>query len=140
MILLIILVAMLAALFAVSVYRLMVLRGGGTSAIIRTSPGKGSQGWRHGLIRYREDSLVFYKLSSLRIGPDVRLSRQGIVVTDRRSPQDSEFDIMTQEIVVLAVADGDRDLEVALDRGALTAFLSWVESRPSGRSMRGRFG
>jgi len=140
MILLIILVAMLAVLFAASVYRLMMLRRGGTSAIIRTTPGVGGQGWRHGLIRYGDESFVFYKLSSLRLGPDVRVNRQGITVEDRRGPRDSEFDIMTDEIVVLTVAEGGRTIEVALDRGALTAFLSWVESRPSGRSMRGRLG
>ncbi|MFH5231594.1 DUF2550 domain-containing protein [Antrihabitans spumae] len=140
MVLLIILVAMLAVLFAISFYRLMILRRGGTSAIIRTTPGVGSQGWRHGLIRYGEDSLVFYKLSSLRFGPDVRINRQDIAVENRRSPQDSEVDIMTDEIVVLSVREANRNLEVALDRGAMTAFLSWVESRPSGRSMRGRHG
>lgn len=140
MVLLIILVAMLAVLFAMSFYRLMILRRGGTSAIIRTTPRVGSQGWRHGLIRYGEDSLVFYKLSSLRFGPDVRINRQDIAVENRRSPQDSEVDIMTDEIVVLSVREANRNLEVALDRGAMTAFLSWVESRPSGRSMRGRHG
>ncbi|MFD4184170.1 DUF2550 domain-containing protein, partial [Rhodococcus sp. NPDC058514] len=85
-----------------------------------------------------EEDLVFYKLSSLRPGPDSRISRQGIEVGDRRAPRDTEFDIMTDEIVILSVQDGDHGYEVALDSGALTAFLSWVESRPSGRSMRGR--
>ena len=138
MVLLIILAVLLAALFAASLYRLMMLRRGGTAAIIRTHPGTGSHGWRHGLIRYGEDSFVFYKLSSLRLGPDVRANRQRISVESRRSPRDSEFDIMTEEIVVLEVSESGRTFEVALDRGALTAFLSWVESRPSGRSMRGR--
>ena len=138
MALLIILVVLLAVLGAASFYRLVLLRRGGTPAIVRRSPTEGDHGWRHGLIRYGEDSLVFYKLSSLKFGPDSRITRQGISVEDRRPPRDSEFDIMTAEIVVLEVSDLDQRFEVALDRGALTAFLSWVESRPSGRSMRGR--
>jgi hypothetical protein len=47
---------------------------------------------------------------------------------------------MTDEIVVLELRDAtpDRRLgyEMALDRGALTAFLSWLESRPSPRARR----
>ncbi|MGW6379306.1 DUF2550 domain-containing protein [Rhodococcus sp. NPDC055112] len=133
-----VLVVLLAALVAAFVYRLGVLRRGGTAAIVRTTPAAAGQGWRHGVIRYGEEDLVFYKLSSLRPGPDSRISRQGIEVGDRRGPRDTEFDIMTDEIVILSVQDGDHGYEVALDSGALTAFLSWVESRPSGRSMRGR--
>ena len=49
---------------------------------------------------------------------------------------------MTDEIVVLELRDTSperrRGYEVALDRGALTAFLSWLESRPSPRARRRR--
>jgi hypothetical protein len=47
---------------------------------------------------------------------------------------------MTDEIVVLELRDMTEDqydgYEIALDRGALTAFLSWVESSPSPRARR----
>jgi hypothetical protein len=47
---------------------------------------------------------------------------------------------MTHEITVLELRDTDPDsrlgYEMALDRGALTAFLSWLESRPSPRARR----
>ncbi len=47
---------------------------------------------------------------------------------------------MTDEIVVLELRDTSperrRGYEIALDRGALTAFTSWVESRPSPRARR----
>ncbi|WP_305094620.1 DUF2550 domain-containing protein [Prescottella sp. R16] len=138
MVVLIILVVLLAASVAALVYRLTMLRRGGTAAILRVTPAEGGSGWRHGVVRYGESALVFYKLSSLRPGPDTRMNRQGIEVGARRGPVGDEYDIMTDEIVILDVIDGDRTYEIALDRGALTAFLSWVESRPSGRSMRGR--
>ncbi|GAA4475241.1 DUF2550 domain-containing protein [Rhodococcus olei] len=138
MIVLFILVVLLAALVAAFVYRLTVLRRGGTATILRVLPAETGIGWRHGIIRYGEESLVFFKLSSLRPGPDQRIWRQGIELGERRSPRDTEYDIMTDEIVVVGVRDGDRSFEFALDHGALTAFLSWVESRPSGRSVRGR--
>jgi hypothetical protein len=47
---------------------------------------------------------------------------------------------MTDEIVVLELRDTTQDTrsgyELALDKGALTAFLSWLESRPSPRARR----
>ncbi|AOW93023.1 hypothetical protein BFN03_11165 [Rhodococcus sp. WMMA185] len=135
---LIILVVLVTALVAVFLYRFLVLRRGGTAAILRVMPAEAGIGWRHGVIRYGEDSLVFFKLSSLRPGPDSRIERQGVEVESRRSPEGSEFDIMSDEIVILSVTDGGKAYEIALDVGALTAFLSWVESRPSGRWVRGR--
>ncbi|MDT5219348.1 MAG: hypothetical protein QOF15_1453, partial [Mycobacterium sp.] len=51
-----------------------------------------------------------------------------------------EFDIMTDEIVVLELRDNTQErrfgYEIALDKGALTAFQSWLESRPSPRARR----
>ncbi|MCZ4277148.1 MAG: DUF2550 domain-containing protein [Rhodococcus sp. (in: high G+C Gram-positive bacteria)] len=137
-IVLIILVVLLVCLVAAFLYRLVILRRGGTAAIMRTAPAAGGSGWRHGVIRYGDNSLVFFKLSSLRPGPDHRITRQGVDLGERRRPRSDEFDIMSEDIAILELTDGGREYEIALDRGALTAFLSWLESRPSGRSKRGR--
>ena len=121
-------------------YRLWKLGQGGTAAILRAVPAVGGHGWRHGVIRYRGGEARFYRLSSLRPWPDRRLGRRGLEIVSRRSPCGDESDIMTDETVVLELDDstGDqlRSYEMALDRGALTAFLSWLESRPSPRSRR----
>ena len=121
-------------------FRLWKLGHGGTPAILRDTPAVGGHGWRHGVIRYRGDEARFYRLSSLRLWPDRRLSRRGLEVTARRSPRGDEFDIMTDATIVLVLqdsnVDGSRGYEMALDRGALTAFLSWVESSPSPRARR----
>lgn len=137
-IVLIILVVLLAGLVAAFLYRLTILRRGGTAAIMRVTPSAGGSGWRHGVIRYGDNTLVFFKLSSLRPGPDHRMTRQGIEVGERRKPRADEFDIMSDEIAVLELTHHAHRYEIALDRGALTAFMSWLESRPSGRSRRGR--
>jgi hypothetical protein len=136
MVLLIILVLLLVALALVSIYRFMMLRRGGTAALLRVLPANGGQGWRHGLIRYGEDRLVFFKLTSLRLGADATIRRLGTEVGGRRVPIGDEHDIMTDGIVVLAITDGDAHYELALERGALAAFQSWVESRPSERIRR----
>ncbi|CAJ1500796.1 DUF2550 domain-containing protein [[Mycobacterium] holstebronense] len=130
---------LLGAVVALS-YRLWKLRQGGTAAIMRDLPAVGGHGWRHGVVRYRGGEAAFYRLSSVRLWPDRRLSRRGVDVVARRAPRGDEFDIMTDEIVVLELCDVAQDrragFEIALDRGARTAFLSWLEARPSPRARR----
>ncbi len=134
------LISVLALVVVALSYRLWKLRQGGTAAILRDIPAVGGPGWRHGVVRYAGDEARFYRLSSLRWWPDRRLGRRGLDIVSRRAPRGDEFDIMTDEIVVLELNDTTterrRGYEIALDRGALTAFLSWVESRPSPRSRR----
>ena len=135
----VIMVALVGVLLAVVValgFRLWKLGQGGTAAILRDTPAVGGHGWRHGVIRYRGDEARFYRLSSLRLWPDRRLSRRGLEIISRRAPRGDEFDIMTAEIMVLELQDQQRGYEMALDRGALTAFLSWLEPRPSPRARR----
>src|SRR5258707_14515754 len=121
-------------------YRMWKLRQGGTAGIMRDIPAVGGHGWRHGVIRYHGGEAAFYRLSSLRLWPDRRLSRRGVEIVARRGPRGDEYDIMTDEIVVLELRDTTPERrqahELALDQGALTAFLSWLESRPSPRSRR----
>jgi Protein of unknown function (DUF2550) len=140
MIVMIMLVCLLFLIVVALSYRLWKLRQGGTAAILRDTPAVGGHGWRHGVIRYRGGEAVFFRLSSVRWWPDRRLSRRGIEIVARRAPRGDESDIMSSEIVVLELRDTTPDrkrgYEIALDRGALTAFQSWLESRPSPRSRR----
>ncbi|AMT70250.1 DUF2550 domain-containing protein [Mycobacteroides immunogenum] len=129
-------IAVLALAVAALSFRLLKLRNGGTAALLRDMPETGEGRWRHGVMRYRESQAEFYRLSSVRLWPDRQLSRRDLEIIDRRIPRGDEYDIMTAEIVVLQLRDGARDYEMALDRGALTAFMSWVESRPSPRAQR----
>jgi len=107
---------------------------------MRDIPAVGGHGWRHGVIRYRGADAAFYRLSSVRPWPDRQLNRRGVEVVSRRPPRGDEFDIMTEEIIVLELRDTTQDrragYEIALDRGAFTAFQSWLESRPSPRARR----
>jgi hypothetical protein len=140
MIVMAVLVAVLLLIVVALSYRLWKLRQGGTAAIMRDIPAVGGHGWRHGVVRYRGGEAAFYRLSSVRLWPDRRLSRRGVEIVSRRSPRGDEFDIMTDEIIVLELRDTTQvrrwGYEIALDRGALTAFLSWLESRPSPRARR----
>ncbi len=140
MIVMAVLVAFLGLAVVALSFRLWKLRQGGTAAIMRDLPAIGGHGWRHGVIRYRGGDAAFYRLSSVRLWPDRQLSWRGVDVVSRRPPRGDEFDIMTEETVVLELRDSTHErrtgYEVALDRGALTAFQSWLESRPSPRARR----
>jgi hypothetical protein len=140
MVVMVVLIAVLLfAVLALS-HRLWKFRQGGTAAILRDIPAVRGHGWRHGVIRYKGGEADFYRLSSPRLWPDRRLSRRGLEIVSRRGPRGDEYDIMTDEIVVLELRDTTPDrrrgYEMALDRGALTAFLSWLESGPSPRARR----
>jgi hypothetical protein len=136
----VVLVALLGIAVAALSYRLWKLRQGGTAAIMRDVPAVGGHGWRHGVIRCRGGDAAFYRLSSVRLWPDRQLNSRGVEVVSRRPPRGDEFDIMTEEVIVLELRDTTQDrragYEIALDRGAFTAFQSWLESRPSPRARR----
>jgi hypothetical protein len=136
----VVLVALLGIAVVALSYRLWTLGQGGTAAIMRDIPAVGGHGWRHGVIRYRGGDARFYRLSSVRLWPDRQLSRRGVELISRRPPRGDEFDIMTEEIIVLELRDTTQErragYEIALERGALTAFQSWLESRPSPRARR----
>ena len=140
MIWMVVLIAVLLAAVAALSYRLWKLRQGGTAAIMRDLPAVGGHGWRHGVVRYRGGEAAFYQLSSVRLWPGRRLGRRGVDGGARRAPRGDGFDIMTDEIVILELRDTTQDrragFEIALDRGARTAFLSWLEARPSPRARR----
>ena len=136
MIIMVVLVGVLGLLVVVLGYRLWNLRQGGTAAILRDLPATAGHGWRHGVVRYRGGEAEFYRLSSLRWWPDRRLSRRGLEIISRRAPRGDEFDIMTEAIVILELGDAAADrpdrrrgYELALDRGALTAFLHFRRQR-----------
>src|SRR5258705_10902750 len=121
-------------------YRMWKLRQGGTAGIMRDIPAVGGHGWRHGVIRYHGGEAAFYRLSSVRLWPDRRLSRRGVEIVARRGPRGDEYDIMTDAIVVLELRDTTPErrqgYETALDQGPPARFLSWSAARAAPRARR----
>src|SRR6202012_1650044 len=118
----IVLVVLLGLAVVALSYRLWKLRQGGTAAIMGDIPAGGGHGRRHGVIRYRGGDAAFLRWSSVRLWPDRQLRRRGVEIVSRRSPRGDEFDIMTEEIIVLELRDTTQErragYEIALDRGA----------------------
>lgn len=118
------------------VYRINQLRGSGTSALLRVLPADDGRAWRHGVVRYDDNAMEYFRLRSMRGGPARLVLRQSVVTRGRRAPTPAEGDVLGDGMVILELADRGGAFELALDAGAVTAFQSWLESRPSQRAER----
>ncbi|MFW0784208.1 DUF2550 domain-containing protein [Gordonia sp. CPCC 206044] len=129
------------AVCALLAYRLGQLRSAGTPVLLRELPAAADEGWRHGTVHYGDDTLRYYRLSSLRPGPTRTLVRQSIEISRRRRAEGSEADILDGMVILELEPGADeagRAFELAMAPGADTAFQSWLESRQSRRSQRRR--
>ena len=93
-----------------------------------------SAGWHFGVGRYQGDELVWYRLTSLRLGPSTVLDRMDLEIMERRSLAEAEVYALPQADSVLQCRSGGADLEIAMASGVLTGFLSWLEAAPPGRN------
>lgn len=115
--------------------RLRALRSGGVHAALRTRLDDSGKGWHLGVGRYQGDEFVWFRVLSLRPGPDRIISRSALEIADRRDPSSPELYSMPPSSRVLRFreAGGAMDVEIAMSPDALTGFLSWLESAPPGR-------
>ena len=131
------LVLLLAVLLAALLVgrRLRLVRRGGVDVALRTRPDAGGRGWHLGVARYQGDEFAWYRVSSLRSGPDRILTREQFEITNRREPTMPESYTVPSGSVVLACRVAGREVELAMGRDTLTGFLSWLESAPPGRNV-----
>lgn len=131
------LVLLLAVLFVALLVgrRLRLVRRGGVDVALRTRPDARGRGWHLGVARYQGDEFAWYRVSSLRSGPDRVLAREQFEITDRREPTMPESYAVPSGSVVLACRVADGEVELAMGRDTLTGFLSWLESAPPGRNV-----
>jgi hypothetical protein len=124
-----------AVLIWLGVRRLRALRSGGVHAALRTRLDESGKGWHLGVGRYQGDEFVWFRVLSLRPGPDRVISRSALEIADRRDPSGPELYSMPPASRVLRFRDaGDgAEVEIAMGPDALTGFLSWLESAPPGR-------
>ncbi|HEV2779793.1 MAG TPA: DUF2550 domain-containing protein [Actinophytocola sp.] len=124
-------------LAALVVRRLRLLRSGGVHVALRTRLDDSGKGWKLGVGRYHGDEFAWFRVLSLRRGPDRVIRRHGLEIAHRREPAAPEAYNMPVDARVLRFryrTNGDGpELEIAMGPGALTGFLSWLESAPPGR-------
>lgn len=129
-------VLLLLVVGAAVLLRLYSLRAAGVPIILRYLPAPGEQGWRHGTLRYDDHELKYFRLSSVRLGPSWTLPRSETEIVGRRAPHGTELDVIDPDMVIVHAVTPGGETELAFARDGLTAFQSWLESRPSPRRQR----
>ncbi|HEX6356323.1 DUF2550 domain-containing protein [Actinophytocola sp.] len=124
-----------AVLVWLAVRRLRAMRSGGVHAALRTRLDDSGKGWHLGVGRYQGDEFVWFRVLSLRPGPDRVITRSALEIADRRDPSGPELYTMPPSSHVLRFREAGvgADIEIAMGPDALTGFLSWLESAPPGR-------
>jgi hypothetical protein len=110
--------------------RLRLMRQGGVDVALRLRPNDAGRGWHQGVGRYQGDVFAWFRVSSLRAGPDRVLGRKQLEIVERRGLTLPESYAMPSGSVVLRCWTGVEELELAMRQDTLTGFLSWLESAP----------
>lgn len=125
------------ALGASAAWRFSRVRGSGARAMVRRLPADGIHGWRHGVVRYDGERLLFYKLRSLSFTHDMVVDRRLLECAGFREVSAGEREFMADDIAqVLEVKAPDGGLEFAADRRTVMGLVSWIESAPDARAER----
>ncbi|MFI7115306.1 DUF2550 domain-containing protein [Amycolatopsis sp. NPDC049868] len=126
--------AVLAAWYSLRWVRMR--RGGGVSVALRWRPDEARSSWHLGLGRYEGEKFVWFRVWSLRTGPDRVFERESMEIADRRDPSGTEAYAVPDGSIVLRCESATQEaIEIAMGPGALTGFLSWLESAPPGRRL-----
>ncbi|ASR37795.1 hypothetical protein BAY61_25460 [Prauserella marina] len=130
--------ALLLVLLAVALWYslrwVQMRKHGGVSVALRWQPDKERSGWHLGIGRYQGEEFVWYRVWSLRTGPDRVFRRENLEIADRREPIGTEsYAVPAGSTVLRCESDRQEAIEIAMGPGALTGFLSWLESAPPGR-------
>jgi len=113
-----------------------VLRAGGINVALKWNDEQADLGWHLGIGRYQGERFVWFRVLSMRRGPDRVLYRESLRVAERRDPAGSEMYALPAGATVLRCESSRGDMiEIAMAAGALTGFLSWLESAPPGRQV-----
>lgn len=114
-----------------------VLKTGGVNVALRWRTDQSELGWHLGIGRYQGEEFVWYRVMSVRKGPDKVFRREDLQVVERREPTDAEVYALPNGATVLHFTPSSgKPLEIAMGPGTLTGFLSWLESAPPGRRIR----
>lgn len=126
----------LAVLAAAAAWRFSMVRNSGARAMMRELPAEGVHGWRHGVMRYDGERLLFFKLRSLTFHHDIELDRRGVEFQGFRDVTEEEREFMLEIGHVLRFSGPTGEFEFAADRHTEMGLVSWVEAAPDARKER----
>lgn len=117
--------------------RVLLWPAGSIDMSLRTRFGRIGGGWALGVGRYTGDDLQWYRLFALTVTPSRTLSRRELQVIGRRQPSGAESWAVQPGAVIVECQDESGAVQVAMSSGAVTGFLSWLESAPPGYAVPG---
>lgn len=113
-----------------------VLNHGGINVALRWRAEQADLGWHLGIGCYRGEEFVWFRVLSLRRGPDRVLLRSDLEIAERREPTGPEvYALPVGATILRCVSSTGTAIEIAMASGALTGFLSWLESAPPGHQV-----
>ena len=125
---------------AIAIRRRLLQRGGGTIDLsLRLNPARHGRGWVLGVGRFAGDDLQWYRVFSLAMRPRRTLSRCDLRAganREGRQPKGPETYALQKGAVVLECRSPNGTVELAMDKGALTGFLAWLEAQPPGAQIQ----
>jgi hypothetical protein len=117
--------------------RVLLRPAGSIDMSLRTRFGRIGGGWALGVGRYTGDDLLWFRLFALSVKPSRTLSRRELQVVGRRLPTGAESWAVQAGAVIVECHDEAGAVQLAMSAGAVTGFLSWLESAPPGFTMPG---
>ena len=125
---LIVVVVLAVGLFLYRRRRILILRGAIEMSVERGSGFRG--GWVLGVARFADEYLEWYRLTSLRAGPSLRISRRDTEISRRHEPDERDAVWMPPDSIVLHLQTSSGEQIIAVRKSAVTGLLSWWESAP----------
>ena len=128
-----VLLALFGVLLALFGRRAAIAHGGGTVDLcVRLSTMVSGRGWAMGVGRFAGDELRWYRMFSLAVRPRRVLSRRGLSVSKRRTPDERELMVLPENWTIVQCTSRNGTIEIAMAVSTLSGFLSWLEATPPG--------
>lgn len=124
----------LLAVLALVVRRAVISRGlGAFDCSLRAETIRERSPWRHGVARYGDDNLDWFRVFGVRPRPAESLRRRRLVILGTRPPEPEETNEVLPEWVVVRCGYGPVIVELAMSEGAFNGLAAWLESAPPGQ-------
>ena len=91
--------------------------------------------WTHGVARYQDDRLDWFRVFTARWRPAESLSRRRLVILDARPPEPTDTHSVFPGWVVVRCAYGAVIVELAMSEPAFNGLAAWLESAPPGQHL-----
>jgi hypothetical protein len=121
-------------LVALLVRRSVLTRGLGTfDCSLRHETIRHRGHWVHGIARYGDDRLDWFRVFAVRLSAAESLTRRRLVIIESRDPEPEETHSVLPGWVVVRCGYGPTIVELAMSEGAYNGLAAWLESAPPGQ-------